>query len=182
MKKIISFIQVFAIVINMHAQLPESVDNSTKIFFYEIFDQKPLSGENYQSCAQAAGVAYTFCYEINRHRNLNADSPENQYPQTYTWNYMNCADYNTLSYVHDGWDIIKNNGCPNMVKWGTGNFWDYLIWMDGYEKYLDGIKNRISSYSYMDIDQQSGLASLKQWLFNHNQSDFILRKLLSIKD
>ena len=47
--------------------LPPSVDNSTEIFFYQIFNQSPVGG-NYNSCAQASGVTYTFTYEINRLR------------------------------------------------------------------------------------------------------------------
>ena len=41
--------------------LPNYVDNSQEIFFWDIFNQG-----SYNSCSQAAGVAYTFAYEINR--------------------------------------------------------------------------------------------------------------------
>jgi len=36
--------------------LPDYVDNSTEIFFYEIFNQSPSPGNLYNSCAQASGV------------------------------------------------------------------------------------------------------------------------------
>ena len=64
--------------------LPAVIDNSTEIFFRPIFSQ---SGG---SCGQASGVGYTYTYEINRLRNLPADTahPENQYPTHYTWNYF----------------------------------------------------------------------------------------------
>lgn len=63
--------------------LPPIVDNSLNKYFRGIFRQDD------SCCSQAAGVAYTFAYEINRLRELDGSSDENKYPTHFTWNFLN---------------------------------------------------------------------------------------------
>lgn len=69
----------------MSALLPLSWNNSQlPIDFFP-----PIILQTYNSCAQAAGVAYTFTYEINRHRGISASSDDNKYHQGFTYNFLN---------------------------------------------------------------------------------------------
>lgn len=148
--------------------LPTSVDNSTEIYFYEIFNQSPSTYNLYNSCAQASGVTYTFTYEINRLREKNADNEENQYPQCYTWNYLN-GNENQGSDVIDGWEIIMDNGCPNMTVWENGMY-DDIAWLSEFQQYESGIWNRINSHSHIVASNTypNGIEEIKAWLSNHN--------------
>ncbi len=50
---------------------------------------KYLNQGSFNSCAQAAGITYTFAYEINREEDEDGNEDENIYPHHYTWNYLN---------------------------------------------------------------------------------------------
>ncbi len=145
--------------------LPDKVDNSEHIWFRPIFKQKG------GSCAQAAGVAYVFTYEVNRVRNLPANVHENQYPTHFTWNFLNSGAHMGSSSVHDGWNIIKESGVPSVADYGNiemdfPNSW--LFWMTGYNKYLKALGNRvIENYYSINVSTPEGLNILKHWLADH---------------
>jgi hypothetical protein len=143
--------------------LPDSVDNSQNIYM------RPIIVQSGESCGQAAGIAYTYTYEINYLRNLPANHygyMDNQYPTHYTWNYLNNGTGGG-SWYFDGWDIIKQNGCPNISSWG-GLGGSPVKWMTGYENYSYAMKNSIDSYFHIDVADTNGLKTLKHWLLNHN--------------
>lgn len=146
---------------------PSKVDNSENKFMRPIFQQK--NG----CCAQASGVGYVFTYEINCLRDSRADSSiyvENQYPTHFTYNFLNNGDGGNGSYVDVGWDIIKENGCPTVLTYGSMDAnGDATHWMTGYENYDSAMYNRVDHYETIDLhDPDSALVNLKQWLFNHN--------------
>ncbi len=154
--------------ISSTTELPEVVDNSQNIFMRPIFEQ--LSNE----CGQAAGVAYTYTYEINRIRNLPANNQiyeENWYPTHYTWNFFNNGQASG-SWYFDGWDIIIENGCPDVYTWG-GMAVSNVKWMSGYENYHLAMHNRIDSYKYCDISTPEGLEDFKHWINDHNEGSEI---------
>jgi hypothetical protein len=139
------------------------VDNSQHIYMRPIFDQEGAC------CGQASGVAYTYTYEINWLRNLPADdeiNEDNWYPTHYTWNFLNNG-MGMGSWYFDGWDIIKENGCPNVPTWGEG-MGGWRIWMDGYEKYYTGMFNKLDSYWFIDVSTPEGLETFKHWINDHN--------------
>lgn len=140
--------------------LPEVVDNSQNIFMRPIFSQ---SGG---SCGQASGVGYDFTYEINWARNLPSSILENQYPTHYTWNFLNNGT-GYGSWYYDGWDIIKENGCPNFPTWGVLPY-NANKWMTGYDNYYSGMHNKVDSYWYINVGTPSGLETFKHWVDNHN--------------
>ncbi len=144
-------------------ELPDSVDNSKNMFMRPIFLQ---SGN---SCAQAAGVGYTFTYETNWARNLSSNISENQYPTHYTWNFLNSGN-GSGSYHYHGWKIIMENGCPNVPTWG-GMSGNSTRWMTGYENYLEGMYNRIEKYEHIDVNNPNGLEDLKHWISHHNSDE-----------
>ena len=92
--------------------LPTGVDNSKKPWFRGIFTQ--VDG----CCGQAAGVGYTFTYEVNRVRNLNANNSQNRYPTHFTYNYVNEMSINRGSWPHHGWEVIKEMGVPTVDDYG----------------------------------------------------------------
>lgn len=140
--------------------LPDAVDNSQNIFMRPIFNQSQAS------CAQASGVGYDFTYEINWARNLPSNDEANQYPTHYTWNFLNGGSGNG-SWYFDGWDIIKENGCPNRNTWG-GMAGSSIRWMTGYDNYHSGMHNKVDSYWYIHVGTPSGLQTFKHWIDNHN--------------
>lgn len=141
--------------------LPSSVDNSTKPYFRPIFNQDG------GSCGQASGVGYTFTYEQDYIRGIQANTPENQYPTHFTWNFLNGGNGGG-SWYFDGWQIISADGCPNVADYG-GSMWSggQTRWMSGYPEYYNGMNNRVLGINYINVSTPEGLQTLKQWLYDH---------------
>ena len=144
--------------------LPYKVDNSVFPYLRPVFNQDGAS------CGQAGGVGYHFTYEINHARNLPANVPENQYPTHFTWNFMNPEGNlvgTGVSFFHS-FEILEKAGCPNVADYGGMSRGDSTRWMSGYEKYYNGMFNRISEVYSIDISNTEGLTTLKHWLNDHH--------------
>lgn len=144
-------------------ELPAVVDNASQPYLRPVFSQQGAS------CGQAASVGYNFCYEINRLRNLPADTSINQYPDHFTWNFMNA----TLPYYGEGvsyfhtFDILYDAGNPTEDIYGPITMDDSYYWMNGYEGYFQAMHNRISGVNSIHAGTPEGLIILKNWLHNH---------------
>ncbi|MCK4980947.1 MAG: hypothetical protein KAS62_11165, partial [Candidatus Delongbacteria bacterium] len=143
--------------------LPSRVDNSTEPYFRPIFNQ--VGG----SCAQASGIGYTFTYEINRARDLVANTTDTQYPTHFTYNFLNGGTGNNGSWYGTGWDIIALGGCPNVTDYG-GSFAEggNSRWLSGLDEWENGLSNRVSDHTYIGIDTPEGLDEFKNWFDNHS--------------
>jgi len=140
--------------------LPSSLDNTTKQYFRPVFNQTD------GCCAQASGIAYNFTYEINLARGTNAITESNQYPTHFTYNFLNQGSGSIGSNYVDGWEILKNLGCPNITTYGAiDNYAEN--WMSGYDKYSAALNNRVDSYFAINVGTPEGLTTLKYWLFDH---------------
>jgi hypothetical protein len=143
--------------------LPAVVDNSAQPYLRPVFSQQGAS------CGQSSSVAYNFCYEINRMRNLSSDTSINQYPDHFVWNFMNA----TLPYYGEGvsylhtFDILYDAGNPTEDIYGPITMDDSYFWMDGYEGYYQAMHNRISGANSINVSTPEGLLVLKHWLHNH---------------
>ncbi len=149
-----------------NCDLRTSVDNSTEVYFRNIFNQ--ISGE----CSQAAGIGYVFTYEINLLRDVQAVYV-NKYSPIYTYNYLTLGATNAHSSYFDGWDIVKDSGCASYVEWGgygNNTLPGLQKWMTGYDKYNNTSKNRILDFWQISIETPEGLNNLKHWLNDHNQA------------
>lgn len=114
--------------------LPVAVYNDERIYFPPIFSQDG------QSCSQAAGIGYTFTYEMNRLRNVAAgnwvdkNNRENLYHPLYTYNFLNEGSGSTKTYITSGFEIVQDNGCPSYdvydhpALYGPNKF---RYWMSG---------------------------------------------------
>ncbi len=143
-------------------QFPQQFDNSTQTFFRPIFNQ--FDG----SCAQSSGIAYTFTYEINRLRGTSANIPENQYPSHYTYNFLNGGSGNNGSFYTDGWNIVKDNGCPTIAEYGGLRYGTSAkYWMSGYTDYETMMNDRVKDYFSIDVSTPQGLDMLKHWFMDH---------------
>lgn len=152
---------------NAPMALPTRVNNAEKIYFRPIFDQGG------GSCGQASGVGYTFTYEIDLDRNLSAQVAANQYPHYYTWNFLN-GGFGGGSWYFDGWDIIRENGCPNLPTWGGNMTGDNTRWMTGFDNYVSGMHNRTVSYAQIqEVNTPAGIDNLKRWLFDHGTGEAV---------
>ena len=140
--------------------LPSTVDNSTLDYWPGIDNQG-----YFPSCAQFAGIYYTFTYEINRVRNI-ATTSENTYHHHYTWNFLNNGT-NNGSLTTDGWDIVMENGCPTQPAFGADNVGNKK-WMSGYDKYYQAQHNKVDSYYQIQIFDEADLIELKHWIHDHN--------------
>ncbi len=140
---------------------PAEIDNTQHPYFRPIFSQDG------GSCGQASGIGYNFTYEIDWERGVSADTPENQYPTHYTWNFLNRGNGGG-SWYWDGWNIIDAGGCPNIETYGgdiaTGG---RTRWMDGYNLYRAGMDNRVLEMSSIYVGDSLGLATLKAWMNDH---------------
>jgi hypothetical protein len=138
--------------------LPFSVDNSLLPYFRPIFNQVALE------CGQAAGVAYTYTYEIDRLRNVAASSTSTQYPTHWVWNFSNNGVNAGISFF-ESWDIIRQLGTPNVQEWGgsTGYGGQYR-WISGYNTYYSAMKNRLGDVWGINLSDTAGISILKHWL------------------
>lgn len=140
--------------------LPALVDNSTLPWFRPVFSQDG------GSCGQASGIGYNFTYEMDYVRGVSANTTQTQYPTHYTWDFLNGGEGGG-SWYFDGWQIIASNGCPNVETYG-GTPWTGgdRRWMSGYDNYISGMNNRMLEVMTIDVSDEEGLLTLKQWLFD----------------
>ena len=140
--------------------LPPVVDNSEWPYLRPVFTQGGAS------CGQAAMIGYNFTYEMDYHRNLPADVPENQYPTHFAWNFENGGNgWFGVSYFHS-LELLRLCGTMNVEDYG-GMENDGLQWITGYDKYYNGMHNRIRGFYSIHTGTAEGILALKHWLFNH---------------
>ena len=145
--------------------LPVSVDNSELKYF------RPIWKQCSSCCAQGSGVAYNFTFEMNYLKDTDANLPENQHPSHYTYNFVNNGELQG-TWMYDGWNIIKDNGCPTVADFGY-NCGNYLKWMSGYDKYYNGMKYRVEDHYTIDVSNAEGIETLKQWIFDHANGESV---------
>lgn len=151
--------------------LPNRVDNSERPWFRDIFLQTD------GCCGQAAGVGYTFTYEINRMRRDTANLPEYQYPTHFTYNFTNEIDTNRGSWPHHGWDVIRQMGVPTVADYGgmfknLGKPDRINVWETGYEHYYHALTNKVVlSYEKEILTNSENIENIKRWLHNHGNGE-----------
>jgi hypothetical protein len=141
--------------------LPYRVDNSLQKYFRGVILQ--TGG----SCSQASGIGYIYTYEVNRLRDLAADDSTRQFPPQFTYNFLNKGSNDNGSNYTDGWQILKENGCPTLKEYGGLYPNEETYWMSGYDKYYTAMKNRVVNYYRLKVNTPEGLNSLKEYLAHH---------------
>lgn len=153
--------------LQLHAlkgSLPYKVDNSQEMYFRPVFNQQG------GSCGQASGIAYNFTYEINRLQKSDASLAENQFPSHFTYNFLNEGSADNGSWYWDGWDIIKQMGCPTVADYGGLSYGGSTRWLDGFDAYRNGMKYKVKEYHSIDISTETGIEELKRWLYDYGKS------------
>lgn len=141
--------------------IPWQVDHASSPFLQPVFYQVALE------CGQAAGIAYTFTYEMNRLRNLPSNVLANQYPTHFAWNFKNGGSGSGVNCL-ETWDVLRMAGTPNKVQWGGSNsFGGSSRWFSGYDNYYQAMKNRIYETHTIPVNTVEGLQTLKFWLYDH---------------
>lgn len=142
--------------------LPSQIDNSSLPYF------RSITWQSGYECGQSSGIAFNFTYEIDRSRGLNASQLANQYPTHFTWDFLNNANNYQGASFFDSWEIVKACGNMNVVDYGGAlNTGGFTRWISGYDKYYNGMGNRINSVKAIRVDSPEGLQTLKYWLFDH---------------
>jgi len=142
--------------------LPPAVDNSSNTCFAGIYSQ----GE-FWSCEQHHCVAYVFGYEINRLRGLDGKLQENFYPSHYTYNFFNNAtDITGVSYFYS-LDVLSSQGQMTGIDYGPDLASGALGWPSGYEKYYNGMHNRLGGIYTIPMNTVEGQTTLKHYLYDH---------------
>ena len=144
--------------------LPAVVDNSTQPYMRQVFQQSGLC------CGQAAGIGYNFTYEVDRKRNLPANTNDNLYPTHFTWNWMHGGQgWYGVSYLHS-FQILKHCGNMNVTEYGGGLATGGAErWISGYDEYYSGMTNRISDAYQIYVGSPEGLDVFKQWIYDHHE-------------
>ena len=150
--------------INTSRELPLSVDNSEHEWL------RPVFGQNGGSCGQASAIGYCFTYEIDRLRGLAADVESAQYPDHYTWNFLN-GGVGGGSWHFDGWQIVKAGGCPTVETYGGMFAYEQTGWLAGYENYRSAMENRVDDIFVIDVSTEEGLEALKYWFYEHGNEE-----------
>ncbi len=142
--------------------LPPVVDNSANACFSGIYDQG-----HFFSCEQHHCVYYAFGYEINRLRGLNGRLNENLYPSHYTFNFFNNADpYQGVSYYYS-MDILSEQGHMTEMDYGSDDAMKEFGWPSGYDKYYNGMHNRLGGIYTIPMTTEEGQNTLKHYLYDH---------------
>jgi hypothetical protein len=148
--------------------LPYWIDNSTQPYF------RPITTQSGYECGQSAGISFNFTYEIDRLRSIPANIPANQYPSHFTWDFLNNGDNYTGASCFDSWEIVRACGNMNVTDYGGGlNTGGYLRWITGYDKYYNGMQNRINYMRSIRCDSPEGLQTLKYWLYDHLEASAV---------
>jgi len=142
--------------------LPAVVDNSSNACFCGITSQN-----TYASCQQHHSVSYVFAYEINRLRGLDGKLTENSYPSHYTYNFFNNAEWgNGVSFFYS-LDVLQSQGQMTEVDYGSNWAMEAWGWPSGYEKYYNGMHNRLGSMYTIPMNTEAGQNTLKHYLYDH---------------
>jgi hypothetical protein len=142
--------------------MPVSVDNSTQPYF------RTITAQSGYECGQSAGICFNFTYELDRLRGVPATTTANLYPSHFAWDFLNNGDNYQGASFFDSWEILRACGTMNVADYGGAvNTGGYLRWISGYDKYYNGMQNRINAVKAIRVDTPEGLQTLKYWLFDH---------------
>ncbi len=146
--------------------LPDHINAAETKYFPPVFSQ--VNG----SCGAASRICYMLTHELNAYRDLPGNVEENQLPSHFVYN---------LTYGNSGKDeFIQFIGVPsaktyggrmNSAIYGSYNWDDPNIgWMNGYEKWYEGMFNRAHKPSHIPFTLQTakGRKVLKSWLYDHH--------------
>ncbi len=143
--------------------LPAVIDNSQLPYFRPMFTQAGMS------CGQASSTGILFTYEMNRARNLPANTNTNLYPTHFVYDWA-AGDWgsNGVSYYHT-LDVLNKVGTPNQAEYGgTIDAGGNLRWMTGYDLYYSAMHNRVDSYyAIRNVNTAAGIEVLKNWMNDH---------------
>jgi len=142
-------------------EIPHKIDNSQLPFF------RPVIKQWGWECHIIHGICYNLGFELNRIRNLPGNLPENQLPSHFVLNFLNEGEYSSAPNFIRGWELARNVGSPSIANYGGINLGGHTRWMNGYENYYHGMRNRTVKYFSIDVKTEEGLIKLKHWLYNH---------------
>lgn len=149
--------------------IPYYIDNAQTFYFPYIFYQSALE------CGQASTLTYLFTYElaVRRNRYVLFDTPYNKYhiPSYFAWNFCNGGSSSGVSAM-DTWQVIRTAGSPFTPDWGdTYSAGGPSKWISGYNKYYNGMQNRIVDMYAIPTNTEEGILTLKHWIANHCSDD-----------
>jgi len=146
---------------------PDHVNNALTSAF------PPVMNQSAGSCGSASRIYYMFAHEMNAARWADGSKAENIYPTHFTWLLTWCPG-------GQGKEIIaQHNGVPNSAVYGGYTYSDLFGyqdcdaqhdygWMQGYEKWLSAMNNRITgSANFPSVKTEEGRELVKNYLWNH---------------
>lgn len=139
------------------------IDNSKNKYFPPVVSQ--IGG----SCAYASGVAYIFNYEYNRLMDKPSNTTSNLFDYLYIWALQNDG-VDQGGFIHEVWDAVKANGVATKKVYSTTRKFE---WMNGAEKYINGMEHRVKSYRKIDLFP-SGLYSTYSKKAFQDMKDYLL--------
>lgn len=144
----------------MASGLPSVYDNSDAPALRPVFSQSGWS------CGQAASIGYVFTYELNSLRGLPSDTNLYQYTPYFPYNFLNEGEGNDGVHFDMSSEIIRKCGTPAIAEFSDDEN-DLEVWMNGYENYLAGMKNKLAANYAFKIGDEEELLMLKSWIYNH---------------
>ncbi|MDA3885338.1 MAG: T9SS type A sorting domain-containing protein [Candidatus Delongbacteria bacterium] len=147
---------------------------------------RPVFNQQDYSCAQAAMIGYVFTFEVNRKNYTSADIEKRQYPSHFTYNFINNGSSTSPSSFSQAIDVGSEFGIPNSEIWrevtSDPMAGEIGIWMSGYDKYYDALKNKITKipgsenggFVIENNRTEESLETLKYYLRYHNIEDAII--------
>ena len=142
-------------------ELPDRVDNSSTEAWPGIGNQGKKN-----CCSQEGTVAGMLTYEFNAIRTKSAAVAENRLPAHFSWHMFNSGQNNGAEMIH-GLETAYEIGIPSQKSFGGRYHPTIGYWPSGYEIWHEAMKNRLSGYDFMKVDNPQALQLAKAWLYNH---------------
>lgn len=142
-------------------QLPVSVDNSKSDALPPVYSQL-----YFPNCEQASSIYHGFAYEYNNLMHLSGKDTACQYPANFAFNFYNQNTQQGVSFF-DSFKILYEAGQPNHKEFGLDHSVGGLHWMTGEANWESAMTRRIERLYTFDVTTESGIKTLKHWLYNH---------------
>lgn len=147
------------------ALLPYKTDLTESVYF------PPILTQHGWECHIAHGIYYNLAFEYNKLKGLPGNDPDNQLPASFILSFLNDGEYDNGANMFRAWEAAKYIGSANLTSVGEYGNDGYKRWLSGYQGYFEALHKQVDEYYFINVETESGLVQLKNWLYDHFGQD-----------
>ncbi len=132
---------------------PAAVDLTRQPWF------PPVTRQQSFSCSQQVGLYYLLTAEWNQSWQRSAATPSRRFSPYFAYSILS-GEANGRSHVVDGWTLAREVGVP--LEPDFPRYSRQL--MNGYDRYLRAMRNRVKSWDIIPVADDSGISKAKSLL------------------